>query len=85
MASPNSEMSDNGNATPTLATNSNAGNYGGINSDNTTTATTNYSSTTAVKDLDRNTLKKTVNLENIEKLSYTIHRYSSFSTNYVPE
>lgn len=29
--------------------------------------------------------QKTLNLEEIEKLSYEIYRYSSFSTNYVPE
>ncbi|TMW44291.1 hypothetical protein DOY81_010628 [Sarcophaga bullata] len=83
MASANSQMSDNGNATPTQTTNSNAGNYGGINSGNPTTTS---SATTAGNDLlERNPFQKTANFEDIVKLPYEIHRYSSYSTNYVPE
>lgn len=83
MASANSEMSDNGNAPPTQPTNSNTGNYGGIDSGNSTTTN---SATSAGNDLlGRNSFLKTANFDDIEKLPYEIHRYSSYSTNYVPE
>lgn len=83
MASAISEMSDNGNAPPTQTTNSNTRNYGGIDSGNPTTTN---SATSAGNDLlERNQFIKTVKFEDIEKLPYEIHRYSSYSTNYVPE
>lgn len=81
MASSSSQISDTVNTTPTQ-TNNNLVNFGG----GVTSSSTTYSTTTG-NDVqqDVKSLKKTLNLEEIEKLPYEIHRYSSFSTNYVPE
>lgn len=84
MASPNSQMTDNGNTTPTpTQTNNTLMSYGGVTSSSSTIFTTTMPEIDIQEEVKP--IKKTLNLEEIEKLPYEIHRYSSFSTNYVPE
>lgn len=77
MSTPSSIASDNGNETPPLS-NDALMEDGWMGSNSKTTERTDMPQ-------ENNSLKKTLNLEELEKLPYEIHRYSSFSTNYVPE
>lgn len=88
MASTSSQNNDNDNTTPTQIHNilMNYGVVGRATSSSATTTT--FSATTGAEDLlqhEMKSLRKSLNLEEIEKLPYEIYRYSSFSTNYVPE
>lgn len=89
MASASSQISDYGNNTSTQTDNNTLMSYGGnggVTSSSTTIFGSNSTSSTGTDMLpNMKPLKKTLNLEEIEKLPYEIHRYSSFSTNYVPE
>ncbi|XP_037825080.1 muskelin isoform X1 [Lucilia sericata] len=90
-----SQMSDNGNTTTTTPTQTNNTlmSYGGIGGGVTSSSSSTIFSSSTVNTTQETDMlpelkpptKKTLNLEDIEKLPYEIHRYSSFSTNYVPE
>lgn len=96
MASTSTDMNDNSDTPIPTNTNALASSINGSSNHSIAMPVSNCSTykgptTTAVNSdkgllqQDMKTLKKTVNLEEAEKLSYEIYRYSSFSTNYVPE